>query len=160
MISTLEEKDRKNREEALCKVIDDAKKLIRDYVIPPTEISPFEEELMYYVLLSHLDKKHYEFFGLIEEQIISEDDKLNLYSSLSDEQKNVLKRDFLIKNMINTSGINKKSALLIELVKYHFPDDLDGIEHTHNEEYLKKRQVIQEQIDKINSKTDDLKDVA
>ena len=40
LISTLEEKDRKNQEEALNKVIDEAKKLIRDFVIPPVENQP------------------------------------------------------------------------------------------------------------------------
>ena len=115
---------------------------------------------MNYVMLSYLDAKRYEFFGIPEGQHLTEDDKLNLYSSLSDDQQNVLKRDFLIRNMTNTTGINKKSALLIELVKYHFPDDFAAIEHTHNEEYLKKQQIIQEQIDKINTQQDDLKKVA
>ena len=62
--------------------------------------------------------------------------------------------------MTNTTGVNKKSALFIELVQYHFPDDLAAIEHPHNEEYQIKRQLILEQIDKINSQKEELKDVA
>ena len=67
--------------------------------------------------------------------------------------------------MSNTTGVNKKSALLIELVKYHFPDDLAAIEHSHNEDYQKKRQLIQEQIDKLSPpkkdfEEEELKEVA
>ena len=35
-----------------------------------------------------------------------------------------------------------------------------GIEHEHNEEYQKQHEVIQQQIDKISPKNDELKDVA
>jgi len=51
-----------------------------------------------------------------------------LYTALSDEQKNGLKRDFLIDNMIQGTGINKRAALLVELAKYHFPEDMSIIE--------------------------------
>jgi hypothetical protein len=73
---------------------------------------------------------------------MTDDLKLNLYTALSSEQKNVLIRDFLKKHMLQKSGISKRSALLIELAKLHFSDELAVIENTHNEEYLKKRQVI------------------
>jgi len=160
LISTLEQKDRKNREEALCKVIADAKKLMKDTDIPPVEITPFEEALMYYIMLSDLDIRHYEFFGIIEGLPMTEEDKLILYNALSDEQKNVLKRDFLISNMTQGTGITKRAALLVELAKYHFPEDMAIIEGTHNEEYLKKREVILEQIEKLKSKNEELQEVA
>ena len=118
---------------------------------------------MNYVLLPHLDAKHFEFFGIPEGQSMTEDNRFDLFSSLSDEQQNALRRDFLIKHMTSTSGINKKSALLIEFAKYHFPDDFASIEHTHDDEFQKKRQLIQEHLDKLPPKEDveeDLKEVA
>jgi ParB family chromosome partitioning protein len=154
------EKDRRNKEEALNNVIDETKKLIRDTDIPPLEITQFEDALMCFVMLEHLDKRHYDYFGIIEGQVMSEDVRLSLYTKLTGEQKNILKRDFLIKNMLRISGISKRTALLIELAKLHFSDALAVIEHTHSEEYLKKRQVIQNQIDKINSENEELKEVA
>ena len=64
--------------------------------------------------------------------------------------------DFLIESMIQGTGISKRFALLVELAKYHFPDDMAIIENTHNEEYLKKREVILEQMDKIRSESDEI----
>ena len=160
LMSTLEQKDEKNREEALCKVIADAKKLMKDTVIPPVEITPFEDELMYYVMFSCLDYRRYEFFGIKEAQPLTEEDKLMLYADLNDEQKNVLKRDFLISYMIQGTGITKRAELLVELAKYHFPDDMAIIEGSHNEEYLKKREIIREQMDKLQQKNEELQEVA
>jgi hypothetical protein len=160
LLSTLLEKDEKNREEALYKVIDDTRKLVKDTEIPPVEITPFEEALMYFVMLEHLDPRHFDFFGIVEGQIMTEDVKFGLYTTLNDEQKNVLKRDFIIKHMIQRNGISKRTALLIELAKLHFPDEVAAIEHEHNDEYMKKRQVIQEQVDKINAENEEFQEVA
>jgi hypothetical protein len=134
--------------------------LIKEVDIPPSEITPFEDALMNYILLPYLNFRHYELFGLSDERKITEEERIKLYPTLSDEQKQVLKRDLLIHVMTQTSGINKKSELLLEFVKYHFPDEMLSIESTHNEEYLKKQQIIQEQIDKINAKNEYLQEVA
>ena len=68
--------------------------------------------------------------------------------------------DYIIDNLLQTRGINKKSTLLVEFVKYHFPDEIAEIESFHNDEYQKQRQVIQEQIDKLQAKMDEPKEVA
>ena len=157
LMSTLEQKDVKNREEALCRVIDDAKNLMKETDIPPVAITPFEEALMNYTMLSCLDHRHYEFFGIPEGESLTEDRRFMLYASLTAEQKNVLMRDFLIHNMTQGTGISKRAALLVELAKYHFPDDMAIIESTRNEEYLKKREIILEQMDKIRSEKGNIK---
>ena len=95
-MTTLEQKDRKNREEALCKVVDEAKKLIKDVVIPPSEITPFEDTLINYILLPFLDVRHNELFGLPEDRKMTEEERVDLYTALTDYQKNILKRDFII----------------------------------------------------------------
>jgi len=129
------------QEEALLKVIADAKKLLNDTVIPPVEFTPFEEALMNFVMLPCLKQKHYEFFGIPEGQAITEEIRLNLHNSLSEEQKTVLKREFLLYWMVQTLRIDKKSALLLELVKSYFPDEMDEIEHVH-EVFTKKTKEI------------------
>jgi hypothetical protein len=111
-------------------------------------------------MLPCIEAKYYEFFGIPEGQTITEEIRLNLYPSLSDEQKTVLKREFLLYWMVKTNGADKKSALLLELVKYHFPDEMAEIEHVHNEEYLKQREVIQPQIEKLKAKNEELQQVA
>jgi ParB family chromosome partitioning protein len=159
-MATLEEKDRKNREEALGKVIDDARALMKDTDIPPAEITVFEEMLMDFVLLSCLDKRHYELFGLIEGQTLTEEIAIGLCKKLSDEQKNVLKRDFLIRHLTIKNGISKRAALLIELAKHHFPAEIAEIEHIHNEDYQKKWAVIREQMDKLKPENEEMQEVA
>jgi hypothetical protein len=153
-------KDRKNREDTMLKVIVDAKKLLNDAIIPPVEFTPFEDTLMNFVMLPCLKAKHYEFFGIPQGQGITDEIRFNLHKSLSDEQKTVLKREFLLYWMVQTLRIDRKSDLLLEWVKYHFPDDMAEIEHTHNEEFLKQHEVIQEQIDKLCAKNEELKKVA
>jgi hypothetical protein len=62
--------------------------------------------------------------------------------------------------MVKAKDVDQKSTMLLELVKYHFPDEMAEIEHTHNEEYMKQREVIQSQIDKLKAKNDELPQVA
>jgi ParB family chromosome partitioning protein len=116
--------------------------------------------LMNFVLLAFLDRRHYELFGLIEGQTLTEDYALGLYAKLTEEQKIILKRDFLIKHLTIKTGISKRAALLIELAKHHFPVEMAEIENVHNDEYLKKRAIIKEQMDKIQSNNEELQDVA
>ena len=160
LLSVLQDKDKRNAEEALLKVIADAKKLLNDTIIPPVAFTPFEEALMDFVMFPCLKPKHFEFFGIPEEQTITEEIRFNLHNSLSDEQKTCLKREFLLYWMVQTLRIDKKSALLLEWVKYHFPDEMAEIEHNRNDEYLKQREFIQQQIDKIQSIDEKQKEVA
>ena len=127
----------------------------------PSEITPFEDALIYYVMLPFLNVKRNDMFGIPEERKMTEEERVALYPALSADQKNALKRDFLIHAMThNTVGVNKKSALLIELVKYLFPEEIEIIEKTHNDEYLTKRKVIKEQMDKLQPKKEELKKMA
>ena len=128
ILSMLQEKDRQIKEDAMLKVIADAKKLLND-AIPPIEFTPFEDTLMNFVMLPCLKPKHYEFFGIPAGQGITDEIRFNLHNSISDEQKTVLKREFLLYWLVQTLRIDRKSELLLELVKYHFPDDMTEIEH-------------------------------
>jgi ParB family chromosome partitioning protein len=160
LMTILQAQDRKNKEEALSNVIEEARVLIKDTDIPPVDITPFEETLLYFVMLSYLDHHRYDFFGIPEEQTLTEEVALGLYTELTDEQKNVLKRDFLIRHLIIRNGTSKRAALLIELAKHHFPDEMAEIENAHNDDYLEKWASIKEQMDKIPSESEDLKEVA
>ena len=113
------------------KVLEYAKKLIRDYDIPPSEITPFEDAMMDYIQLPYLNIRYHELFGLTEERKMTEEERFKLYPALTGEQKGVLKRDLLIHLMSQTLGVNIKSALLLEYVRCHFPDEIASIEYTH-----------------------------
>jgi hemerythrin len=115
---------------------------------------------MNFVMLPCLKPKHYEFFGIPEGQTITEEIRFNLHNSMSDAQKNVLKREFLLYWMVQTLRIDKKSALLLEWVKFHFPDEMAEIEHVHNEEYQKQHEIIRAQIEKLLPENEELAQVA
>jgi hypothetical protein len=53
------------------------------------------------------------------------------------------------------SESGKRSALLVELAKHLFPVEMEEIESIQNNEYLKKREIIQEQINKLRSDKDE-----
>ena len=160
LLSTLQKKDMKNREEALEKIIDDAINLITNTDIPPVETTPFEETLINFIMLSFLNRKYYDFFSIPEGQSMTEEFALGIYSTLTQEQKNLLKRNFLIKYITIKNGISKRAALLIELAKHHFPEKMAEIEKNHNDEYQKKWEVIKAQIDKIESEKKEVQKVA
>ena len=86
--------------------------------------------------------------------------RINLHNSLSDEQKNVLKREFLQHWMVQTLRFEKKSALLLEWVKFHFPDEMAEIEAFHDDEYQKQHEIIQAQIDKLLPENEELVEAA
>ena len=61
------------------------------------------------------------------------------------------------------SGYSKRtsvSKINHENSNVHFPDEMAEIEAFHDEEYQKQREVIQEQINKIQSENEELKNVA
>jgi hypothetical protein len=64
----------------------------------------------------------------------------------TDEQKNVIRRDFIVKNLSNTSGDCPKSHLFIEFASLHFPDEVKLIKDSCNETYKKRHNRIQEKI--------------
>jgi hypothetical protein len=111
LMTTLEEKDRRNREEALCNVIEDSKKLIRECDIPLSEITPFEDALLNYILLPYLNVRHNELFGISEERKMTVEEQFNMYSVMTDEQKHVLKRDVVIHVMSQTSGVRRQQKV-------------------------------------------------
>ena len=80
LTDTLLNKDRKNRETALCKVIDDVKKMLKNTEIAPVDITPMEDDLIHYIMLRNLDIRHYEMFGLDDQGSLSDDEQMQPYT--------------------------------------------------------------------------------
>ena len=106
----------------------------------------FEQELLYFIMFSFLRKENYEKFGIEGIQTITDEEKIELMTYRSIEQENALRRDFIIHFLTQTSGDCKKSKLLLEFAKIHFPDKVAEIKHQCNETYRKRHEKIEERI--------------
>jgi ParB family chromosome partitioning protein len=137
-VEKLRKQDIRNREIAIEKGVEDVKQLVREKIIPPSDFQPLEEGLLYYVMLASLRKEHYEELGINNRYSLSEEDRAGIIASLTEEQKNIIRRGFLVKHLSDTFGDRKQSHLLLEFATLHFPDEVGKIKQQHNEVYKKR----------------------
>jgi ParB family chromosome partitioning protein len=145
-VEKLRTQDKRNREIAIEKGVEDVKRLVREKVVPGVDFQPLEEELLYYVMLSFTRKENFTKLGISNHYSLSDEEKAGIIPSLTTEQKNVIKRDFIVKHLSDTSGNCKQSQLLLEFAALHFPDKVREIKEQYNEAYRKKHIRIEERI--------------
>jgi hypothetical protein len=145
-VEKLRSQDRRNREIAFEKGVEEIKQLVRDKLFPQSEFLPLEEGLLYYVMLSSLRRENYESLGINNRYALSDEDKAGVIASLTDEQKNLIRRDFLVRHLSDTSGDRKQSHILIEFASLHFPGEVGQIKQRQNDVYKKRHVRIQERI--------------
>ncbi len=73
-------------------------------------------------------------------------DRYYLVQSLTDEQKIIIKRDFIIDTFIEAQRGNYTAVMLIDYAKQYAPDKYEEIQETHNEIYKKRHERIMEKI--------------
>jgi ParB family chromosome partitioning protein len=110
------------------------------------DFQPLEEELLYYVMLSFTRKENFTKLGVDNRYSLSDGEKAGIISSLTAEQKSLIKRDFIVKHLSDTSGNCEQSQLLLEFAALHFPDKVKEIKEQYNEAYRKKHIRIEERI--------------
>jgi len=71
---------------------------------------------------------------------------IDAIASLTEEQKNIIRRDFLVRHLSDTFGERRQSHLLIEFASLHFPGEVSQIKQKHNEVYKKRHIRIEERI--------------
>ena len=151
-IQKLEKQDRRNREIAVENIVEDTRKFIRETEFPPNDFMEFEDTLLYFIMLGDLKREHLSLF-LEDTQnrwYLSEDDKIKIINNLTEEQKTVIRRDFLVKHLSDTSGLAKKSYLMLEFARLHFPYDVVETENRYNEVYQKRHARITERLEALN----------
>ena len=156
IIAKLQKKDAENKANASLGVLEGVKKLLKEKDIKPLEVSQFDELLMFFLMIGDVNPKNLKIFGL-KDSSMSDDLKLSVVSKLTQEQKNTIILDFILKGMMKTSGLCKKSGLLIEFAKAHFPSQFKKIEDKFSDIYEKQRKLIDDQIQKSESMRDDKK---
>jgi hypothetical protein len=104
-------------------------------------------------MLASLRKENYAAFGFDTEVQPTDEEKFAVIASLTDEQKHIIQRDFIIKQLSDTSGIRRQSHLLIEFATLYFPEKVKKIKEAHNASYMKKNFRIEERIREIQPLT-------
>lgn len=144
-VEKLEKQDKRNKEIALEKTVEDTKKQILEVDMSERKFGQDEDKMIYFFLLSYLRKEHYTVVGLDEERhYLSDVDKMNIIATLTPKAKAIIRRDFLIAHFREAYGNNAVATLLLDFAEKHMPDELANIQNGYNEIYEKRHQRIEE----------------
>lgn len=148
-IEKLEKQDKRNREIAQEKTVEDTKKQILEIDMTETKFGADEDRMIYFFMLPFLRREHFEAMGIETKETyyyLKDEDKMNIIANLTAKQKAIIRRDFLISNFKNASGSNATASLLLDFAKKHMPHQLADIQNGHNEVYEKRHIRIEEKI--------------
>jgi ParB family chromosome partitioning protein len=145
-IEKLRKQDERNREIAVENAVEDVKHFIREKEIPDREFQALEEELIYYLMLACLRKENYQKLGFDDNDVLTDEQKASVISTLTDAQKNVIRRDFIVKNLSTTVGTGKQSFLLLDFSFLHFPETTADIKLRHSEIFKTRHERIEDKI--------------
>ena len=147
----------RNSEIAREKTAEDVKKLLSKEVFPASAFTPEEERMMYYFMLFRLRRVSNKALGLKEFDYfshLSNEAKLKLVANLTEEQKTVIRRDYLYQHLTEeTSTVSSaKGAMMLAFAKLHLPEQTAMIETSYTEEYDKKNARLDERIGELKKK--------
>lgn len=144
-VEKLDKQDKRNKEIAREKTVEDTKKKILEVDMSERKFGQDEDKMIYFFMLSSLRKEHYTAVGLDEERnYLSEKDKMDIIATLTPKAKAVIRRDYLIAHFKDAYGNNAVATLLLDFAEKHMPEELANIQNGHNEVYEKRHQRIEE----------------
>lgn len=145
-VEKLEKQDKRNKEIALEKTVEDTKKQIMEVDMSECKFGADEDKMIYFFLLSSLRKEHFAAVGIEEEYscYLSDKQKRDIIDNLTAKQKALIRRDFLIANFKGAYGSNAIASLLLDFAHKHMPEELANIKNGHNEVYEKRHKRIEE----------------
>lgn len=142
----LEKQDRRNKEIAIEKTIEDTKKQILNIDVAEAKFGADEDKMVYFFLLSSLRRENYALLGISEEhtRYLNDEDKMNIIANLTAKAKAVIRRDYLIAQFKDAYRNNATADLMLDFARKHMPDELAEIESNYNQIYEKRHQRIEE----------------
>lgn len=151
LIEDLTAKKVRNNEIACEKTAGDIKELLRTDELPQSEFTPDEEQAMYFFMLDKLRRNHYKAVGLKENDYygyLTDEKKLKIVANLTEEQKTVIRRDYLYSHLTERTNTvsDVKGGLMLAFAKQHLPEKTATVEATHKEDYGKKNARLDERI--------------
>jgi ParB family chromosome partitioning protein len=147
----LQAQDKRNKEIAVENIVEDTRQLIRKSEIPQSDFTEMEDGFLYFAMLSDLKREHFPLFleNTQNKWLLTDEDKILIVNNLTEEQKTVIRRDFLIKHLSDTYGIAKKSYLMLEFARLHFPAEVSTTETKYNDIYNKRHERITEKLNAL-----------
>lgn len=147
-IETLQERDKRFKQLSIEKIVADTKKVVRENDYPESPFTQYEDGMMYFIMLTKLQRKHYPLCGIKDQPIrLDEKQRMKIVAKLTDAQKAVIKRDFINHFLCEDAyGDNSASKLLRDFANMHFPDQYGLVKATHEEEYQKRHERLDERI--------------
>lgn len=150
LIADLTAKRERNSEIANEKTADDLREVLRTEQIPQSAFTADEETAMYFFMLSALRRHNYKAIGLKENDYygLSDERKLKIAQSLTEEQKTVVRRDYLYSHLTNGTNTvsNTKGGMMLAFSKQHLPEKTRTVVTARQEEYGKKNARLDERI--------------
>ena len=147
-IGTLQERDKRFKQLSIEKIVADTKKIVRENDYPESPFTQYEDGMVYFAMLTRLQRKHYPLCGIKDQPTpLDEKQRMKIVAKLTDAQKTVIKRDFISHFLCeNGHGDNNASKLLRDFANMHFPDQYGLVKATHEEEYQKRHERLEERI--------------
>ena len=146
-VEKLDKQDKRNKEIALEKTVEDTKKQILEVDMSERKFGQDEDKMIYFFLLSSLRREHYAEVGIESEgnyHYLTDKEKMDIIANLTAKQKAVIRRDYLIANFKDAFGNNATASLLLGFAQKHMPEELANIQDGYNEVYEKRHQRIKE----------------
>lgn len=143
-LAKLEKKDKRNKEIALEKTIEDTKKQLLKTDMTETKFSAEEEKMLYFFLASSLRTESFPIVGLDSDHspYLTDKEKLGIVSNLSAKAKSAIRRDFLLSKFRESCISDTVKSLLLDFARKHMSEELANIQQTHNEVYEKRHKCI------------------
>ena len=147
-IETLQERDKRFKQLSVEKIVADTKKVVRENDYPESPFTQYEDGMMYFIMLTKLQRKHYPLCGIKDQPIrLDEKQRMKIVAKLTDAQKTVIRRDFINHFLCEDAyGDNSASKPLRDFANMHFPDQYGLAKATHEEEYQKRHERLDERI--------------
>ena len=147
-VETLQERDKRFKQLSVEKIVADTKKVVRENDYPESPFTQYEDGMMYFIMLTKLQRKHYPLCGIKDQPIrLDEKQRMKIVAKLTDAQKTVIKRDFINHFLCEDAyGDNSASKLLRDFANMHFPDQYGLAKATHEEECQKRHERLDERI--------------
>ena len=147
-VETLQERDKRFKQLSVEKIVADTKKVVRENDYPESPFTQYEDGMLYFIMLTKLQRKHYPLCGIKDQPIqLDEKQRMKIVAKLTDAQKTVIKRDFINYFLCEDAyGDNSASKLLRDFANMHFPDQYGLAKATHEEEYQKRHERLEERI--------------
>ena len=147
-IETLQERDKRFKQLSVEKIVTDTKKIVRENDYPESPFTQYEDGMVYFAMLTQLQRKHFSLFGIKDQPFaLDEKQRMKIVAKLTDAQKTLIKRDFISHFLCeNGHGDNNASKLLRDFANMHFPDQYGLAKATHEEEYQKRHERLEERI--------------